>query len=76
MPKKDKNQNQTETELAVIGENIKDIREDVNEIKHRLEGSYVTRDEFEPYKRIIQGLVALTITTVFGALLALVINRP
>lgn len=65
-----------QTEIAVIEENIKYIREDVNEIKHKLEVSYVTRDEFEPYKRIIQGLVALTITTVFGALLALVINKP
>lgn len=68
--------NQTDIDIATIGENVKDIREDVNEIKHKLEGSYVTRDEFEPYKRIIQGLVALTITTVFGALLALVINKP
>lgn len=37
--------------------------------------SFVTKAEFEPVKRIVYGMVALVLVSVFGALLALVLTQ-
>jgi len=40
-----------------------------------LETVMVTRSEFDPVKKVVYGAVALILTTVFGALIALVVMR-
>lgn len=62
--------------IDVIANDISYIKRDVTEIKDKIERSYVTREEFEPIKKIVYGLVALILITVVGAVLALVIIRP
>lgn len=52
-------------------------REDLNALDSRLrevEASMVTRDEFEPVKKAVYGAIALILTTVVGALIALVVR--
>ena len=66
---------QDEINIAVITSQLADIKDDIRDIKLKLENDYITRNEFDPYKRIIQGLVALVLTAVVGAVLTLVIRQ-
>lgn len=74
MPKK--NESGLETQVAVIGTKVDNIEEKVTNIEKKLEGHYVTKDEFEPIKKIVYGMVGLILVAVVGALLALVIINP
>ena len=62
---------------------IKDIKKDVNDIKvelaklpdkllERLEEKYVSKDTFEPIRKLVYGLVGAILLGVVGAILALV----
>lgn len=61
--------------LKVIANEMKHISKDVTEIKDTLRASYVSKDEFEPIKRLVYGLVGLILTAVVVAVLGLVILR-
>lgn len=61
--------------LDVIANEMKHISGDVAEIKSTLKGSYVSKDEFEPIKRLVYGLVSLILTAITVAVLGLVILR-
>lgn len=61
--------------LDVMANDIKHISKDVSEIKSTLRGSYVSKDEFEPIKKIVYGLVTLILVAVVGGLLGLVILK-
>ena len=65
--------NDKPSSLDVMANEMKHISKDVSEIKSTLRGSYVSKDEFEPIKRIVYGLVGLILVTVCGAVLGLVI---
>jgi len=62
-------------EIAGLAKDITYIKGEVTDIKNKLEESYVTKDEFDPIKKVVYGLVGLILTGVVGALLALVIDR-
>lgn len=62
-------------ELAVMANDVKHIREEVSEIKEKLEGRYVTKTEFEPVKKVVYGIVALILVAVVGALVGLVVLK-
>lgn len=64
-----------QTNLEVIANEMKHISDDVREIKSTLKGSYVSKDEFEPIKRLVYGLVSLILTAITVAVLGLVIMR-
>jgi len=67
--------NQPKTNIDIIANDLSYIRRDLNEIKHKLENEYVTRDSFEPIKRVVYGLVSLILTGFGLAIVALVINK-
>jgi hypothetical protein len=54
---------------------IKYIQRDIAKINEKLDDTYVTKDQFEPVRNIVYGLVALILIGVVGALLALVISN-
>ena len=73
---------QDQIDIAVIKGSLQDIKEDIRGILNRLDEQdkkYLTKEEFndkfDPYRRIIQGLVALVLTAVVTALMALVVKR-
>lgn len=68
-------QNSDKISIAVINSNIVDIKEDLRDIKNKLEADYVTRQEFDPVKKIVYGLVSVILLAVVGALVTLVINK-
>jgi hypothetical protein len=70
MPRKTNTQN-----IDIIMTRLDYIREDVSDIKHRLEGQYVTKDEFAPVAKIVYGMVSVILLAVIGALVALVVRQ-
>jgi thiosulfate reductase cytochrome b subunit len=64
-----------EVRLAVMANDVKYIKDEVIEIKKRMDCDFVTRQEFDPVKKIVYGIVTTVLMTVLGALLALVILK-
>jgi hypothetical protein len=60
--------------IAEIGRDLVYIKDKLDNIEHQVGSSYVTKDEFEPIKRVVYGLVALVMTAVVGALVAVVVG--
>ena len=67
--------NNGKVELAVMANDVRRIKTDVIEIKQRLDSKYVTKEEFDPVKKLVYGIVALILTAVMGALLGMVILK-
>lgn len=55
---------------------LKYIQRDIAEINKKLDDKYVTKDQFDPVKNIVYGLVAIILIAVAGALVALVVLNP
>ncbi len=60
--------------IAEIGRDIVYIKDKLDNIENQVGSSYVTKDEFEPIKRVVYGMVALILTGVVGGLIALVVK--
>jgi len=73
--KQERINDRTNIDLAVIATDVSYIKRDVAEIKNKLEADYVTRQEFDPIKKVIYGLVTLILTGVVGAIISLVIRK-
>ena len=64
-----------ETAIALIFQDIGYIKTDVGEIKALVKNNYVTKDEFDPVKKIAYGVVSVILIGVLGAILTIVINN-
>lgn len=64
-----------ETRFAVISKDLDYIKTEIDDIKDRVSGNFVTKEAFEPVRKIVYGLVTLILTAVVGALIGLVILR-
>lgn len=69
-----------ETRLAVIANDITYIKEKLKTIDDKIEGDFISREEFSakfyPVQRLVYGLASLVLISVFGALIGTVILRP
>lgn len=63
-----------ETKLAVIQTDLTYIKEKLNAVDLKVSTHYITKDEFEPIKKIVYGMVSLILVAVVGALVALVVG--
>lgn len=63
-----------ETKLAVIQTDLTYIKEKLNAVDNKVSSHYVSKEEFEPIKKIVYGLVSLILIAVVGALVALVVG--
>lgn len=63
-----------ETKLAVIQTDLTYIKEKLNAVDNKVSSHYVSKEEFEPIKKIVYGLVSLILTAVVGALIAIVVG--
>lgn len=57
-----------------VRKDIEFIKENIQQIHEKLDHKYVSRDEFDPVKKLVYGLVALILTSVGVALIALVLK--
>lgn len=63
------------TKMALIAQDVKFIRGEITDIKKKLETNFVTKDEFDPIRNVVYGLVGLVLTSVFVAVIGLVIIK-
>jgi hypothetical protein len=70
-----KEEEKNEVNIALIAKDIEYIKGDVKEIKDKMEKNYITREEFDPIKKIVYGIVTLVLSGVVVAILALVIKK-
>jgi hypothetical protein len=60
--------------IAEIGRDIVYIKDKLDNIEDQVGSSYVTKEEFEPIKRVVYGVVGLILIAVMGGLVALVVK--
>lgn len=63
-----------EKDIALIRQTVSYIKDDVVDIKNKMENDYVTRVEFEIVQRLVYGVVGLILTSVVVALVSLVLR--
>lgn len=75
MAKQDYQKTNNQVDIAVMANDISYIKGEVQEIKEMVKSQYVTRDEFDPIRKLVYGMVALILSTVVLAIVATVIVR-
>lgn len=60
--------------LAIIATDISYMKNDISDIKATVQHGYVSKEEFEPIKKIVYGLVSLILIAVVGAVVSLVVR--
>lgn len=63
-----------ETKLAVMQNDLTYIKEKLNAVDTKVSNNYVSKEEFEPIRKIVYGVVSLILVAVVGALVALVVG--
>lgn len=61
-------------EAVLLPQDIKYIKSEVTEINDCLQAKYVTREAFDPVRKIVYGMVAVMLIAVISAVLALVVR--
>ena len=69
-----KDDDSNNVKLAVITNDLSYIKEKLNAVDEKVSKNYVSKEEFEPIKNVVYGLVSLILVAVVGALVALVVN--
>lgn len=64
-----------ETKLAVLDAKLDYISKKVDTIESNQHSNYVSKEEFEPIKKLVYGVVTLVGTVVIGGLLSLIVRR-
>lgn len=75
MVKKDYSQENDKVNIAVIGIKIQNIEKTVTEMNEKLDAHYVTKDQFEPVRNLVYGMVGLLLTGIILAIIRLVIIK-
>lgn len=66
--------NRDDIKLAILQTDMAYIKEKLNDIDQKVSSGYVSKEEFEPIKKIVYGVVSLILTAVIGAIVALVVG--
>jgi chaperonin cofactor prefoldin len=64
-----------DVKLAVIQNDMQYLKEKLDRVDTKLSSSYITKEEFEPIKRIVYGMVGLILVAVVGAMVSLVLKQ-
>lgn len=67
--------NEDRVNLALMGNDLRYIKEKVTEVAENVNRNYVTKEEFGPVKSLVYGLVGIVLTSVVVAIVALVVVR-
>jgi hypothetical protein len=62
-------------QVALVRKDISYMKRQLSDIKYQVGDHYVTKDEFEPVRKLVYGMVALVLITVMGLLLSLVVHK-
>jgi hypothetical protein len=62
-------------QLALLTQEVSYIKTTVIETKALIEQKYVTKEQFEPVRNIVYGMVAVVLLAVLGGLITLVVRK-
>lgn len=54
---------------------IDELKTQFSDLEKKIDNNFVTKTEFDPIKRLVYGTVALMLTSVLGAIVALVVRK-
>lgn len=63
-----------ETNIALIQKDISYMKEKLDSVDNKVSTHYVSKEEFEPIKKIVYGLTGLILVAVVGAMVSLVVR--
>ena len=69
------NRTKEDVDFAEMRGDVKYLVKEVDKINQRLESEYVTKDQFEPIKKVVYGLVGTILVAVVTAIMAIVIRK-
>lgn len=79
----EKRYTQDQVDLALMASDLKQVKETVEAVNHKLEESYITKSEHrmlqmqvDLVQKIVYGVVGLILTAVIGGMVAFYINAP
>lgn len=61
-------------DMQYVKEGMKDLKDGMDEVNKKLNDRYVSKEEFEPIKKVVYGLVGLILVAVVGAIISLVVK--
>lgn len=64
-----------DTRVALVQQDVKYIKDGFDKLDEKISAHYVTKEEFDPVKKIVYGLVGLILITVVGSIVSLVLIR-
>ena len=62
------------TKIALMQQDMSYVKNKLDSVDQKISTHYVSREEFEPIKKIVYGMVALILISVVGALISLVVK--
>ncbi|MBU1235091.1 MAG: hypothetical protein KKC77_19560 [Proteobacteria bacterium] len=65
----------SDTKLALLLQETEHIKQTVDKLENLISNHYITRNEFEPVKKIVYGMVCVILTAVIVSLIALVVKQ-
>lgn len=68
------NNDSDDVKLAVMQNDLAYVKDTVTKLDTKISSGYVSKEEFEPIKKIVYGVVSLILVAVVGALVALVVG--
>jgi predicted nucleic acid-binding Zn-ribbon protein len=78
LPDRMASQYATKEELMQVKQDYQTIRSDIKELSSKMDSRdnlYITKDQFDPVKRVVYGLVGLTLIAVFTAIINFVLQK-
>lgn len=64
----------SKADFKIMSNDIAYMRQDVIDIKMSLNNSYVTKDQFDPVKKLVYGMTGLILTAVIVAIMTLLLS--
>lgn len=62
-------------DVGYMKDKFDEVKEQLNGMDTRLSSHYITKEEFEPVKKIVYGLVGVILLAVVGAVVSLVLTN-
>lgn len=60
--------------IDLLAQDVSYIKDDVKDIKFQISSNYVTKDQFDPVRRLVYGTAGIVLTAFMVAAVALVIK--
>lgn len=64
------------TQIALMANDLGYVRKSIDVLTDKIDKNYVTKDEFEPIRKLVYGMVGLILVAVVGAVMTLILRKP